>query len=932
MKPSTFTPKLLRQRSFFRFLLPLFAIFLGLGASQSVLAQSTVATSNVSLTISQSGVTSPSGNYDTNTATAGPFVFNNKDFGTFNLASDTFILNGGTITINEDPADNFDQGELLFRVFPGTLATGTAPAFTSLALTNGGTSGGIRTFTLSTAAQNILASAVAGSATGASNRFDVRFRVTDNSGGAQILTTIRKSVFTSIGSPTPATNIGGAPTNTQSDVLINTTGTLTPNTTYTTSAFQGANLGSYDINTGKLTLNGGDATTFESNGDIVQSVRLVYQIIKPVQPGTPTTVVFPTSNIGLQQSAVGPLSGGTSRTFGNATALRNLISGLANSGIGNYNITVRFEADVLTVGGTIYTVRDPANGGYTATFSTTGVPILLLTWEGDVNDDYFNPGNWDLNRIPDLTTNVLVPDYGSGTGRVAPNINAGVIFTATPSGFPGAVGGTVDNTASGPALARNVELGGSTQALRSITRLVKGRWKINGSFSNFFDSFIQRQQTTVEFSSPGNATISNGTFVNVDISGGGTKTLTGVMTIAVSLNFLPNGGLLTTDVSQPSSNYVTLSNRSVDAPDGAQLTGETDASPIPSYIRGFVRTQRTDVMANEMKNGMPDPRTFGNMGMTLYFTGTSNPGDIDVTRNTAESYTPLAGNPGAQTARYGIRRIFGVRPGNSNGIVADLTFHYLDSELQNLGPAPSNGFILEQNLGLFLSTSGGNQFGSLGRTSLDQVNNILTRDGVRTFATFTLGDLTNPLPVTLTGFDAKRMGVDAFVTWETASEQNSKGYNVQVSNDGKTYRTLAFVPSESPNSSTPKSYNFLDTEANKLGARYYRLEQVDLSGKSTFYAPRIVTFEGKVTSAGIIAYPNPYTDNVHLSLNSAVSGTGIVRVLDIAGRQVAAHDLSISIGSNDLSIAKMGELKAGVYILKVSLPSGETKSMKVVKQ
>ena len=107
---------------------------------------------------------------------------------------------------------------------------------------------------------------------------------------------------------------------------------------------------------------------------------------------------------------------------------------------------------------------------------------------------------------------------------------------------------------------------------------------------------------------------------------------------------------------------------------------------------------------------------------------------------------------------------------------------------------------------------------------------------------------------------------------------------------------------------------------------------MDLSGKTTYYAPRIVNFEGKAIAAGIVAYPNPYTDNVHLSLNSAVSGTGTVRVLDIAGRQIAAHDLQVNIGSNDLTIDHMSELKAGIYILKVSLPSGETKSMKVVKQ
>ena len=263
-----------------------------------------------------------------------------------------------------------------------------------------------------------------------------------------------------------------------------------------------------------------------------------------------------------------------------------------------------------------------------------------------------------------------------------------------------------------------------------------------------------------------------------------------------------------------------------------------------------------------------------------------------------------------------------------------MTFRYLDTELTNLGPL-GNGSVAEPNLALFVSTSGGNQFGGLGRDALDQVNNILTKTGVRTFATFTLGDIDKPLPVSLTGFDAKRTGADALVTWQTASEQNNKGFNVQVSTDGKTYRKIGFVASETPNSTAPKAYAFTDTEKNKAGTRYYRLEQLDLDGKSTFFAPRVVTFEGKAaeTSASIVAYPNPLNDEIlHLSLNSSVSGTGVVRILDMTGRQVAQRNLAITIGSNDVTVENMSELKSGLYILNVMLPSGEKKSMKITKQ
>ncbi|GAA4046301.1 hypothetical protein GCM10022409_35480 [Hymenobacter glaciei] len=922
MQTLTFTPKLLRQRRFLSFLLPLFAIFVGLGSPQSVLAQAAVTDNTVTLNIKGTSTT-----LNTQNPTAGPGVFNGANLGTFDLANsaDVLNLNGATLTIN-DPSGVYNDGQLLFRIY---MTGSSAPGFTSISLGTGSLSAGVRTFTVTGLNRNLLTSLTGGAGTG--YNFDVIFRANDNNTFGSSITSapVKTATFTVTGTPIAPTNIGN------SNVFINTTGATTPNTTYGASSgavpqFQGANLGAYDINTGKLTLNGGDLTTFESGGDAVQGARLIYQIVKPIQPGTPNPIIFSPSQIALVQVGTGTAqNGGTSRLYSNNTALRNIISGLANFGVGTFNISVRYEADVLRNGSPTILRDDNGGTGYTASFTTTGIPILVDTWTGVINDDWFNSGNWDLNRVPDFNTNVIIPDFGVGNTKPYPNINAGVIFNTF-----GGSGPAVNNTNSGPAICRDVDMQGSSQAQRSILRLVNGRWMVYGSFSNSFDSYIQRLGSSapaiLEFAGTGNQTITGGTFTRVELSGGGTKNLTGIMSVSLSMKFQPNGGLFTTDPSNPDKNYLEFSNRSVDAPDGAQLLGETDAA----YVRGFLKTVRTSVQANEVdSNGNPDPRTFGNIGLTLLFGGTNNPGDVTVTRNTAESYTPLVPTNGG-SARFGIRRIFGVRPSFSGPLVATLTFRYLDTELVNLGPQ-GTGSVPEPNLALFVSTSGGNQFGGLGRDALDQVNNILTKTGVRTFATFTLGDIDKPLPVSLTGFDAKRNGADALVTWQTASEQNNKGYNVQVSVDGKNYRNVGFVASETPNSTAPKAYAFTDTEKNKAGVRYYRLEQLDLDGKSTFFAPRVVTFDGKAAEAStsIVAYPNPLNnETLHLSLNSSVSGTAVVRILDMTGRQVGQRQVAITLGSNDIPVENMSELKSGLYILNVMLPSGEKKTMKVTKQ
>lgn len=937
MKTLTFTQKLLRQSRLFSALLPMFALFVGLGFTQSAQA-GIVGPNGSTLYVDQSGTGS-----GPNTTYPAP-AFDGTNLGTYDINVGQLLLNGGTFTTTEtdDATYTYSVASAVidFSVFPSNTTQTALQTITltqTSVTTNPSTGARTRTFSLTNAQQNLIRQA----AVTAAGNYSVytQFRATgvrtnrstgavqginlrdDNSGLGYV------ADFSVTGTAIPATNIGN------SNVFINVTGTTTPNVTYgasstTTPRFQGANLGSYDVNTGTLTLNGGNVTTFESGGDVVQNARLIYQIVKPAQNGQ-APILFPASNIALvQNSATTDANGNTTRTFSNNTALRNLINGLANSGIGNFNLIVRFESDVINAAGSLVQVQDNNGGaGYVATFSTTGVPILTDTWTGNVNDDWFNPANWDLNRIPDATTNAIVPDFGTGSTKPYPNINAGVTFTTSN-------GTTANNTASGPAMTRDLLLRGSSQAQRTILRLIAGRLRVFGDFTNLQDSFIQRQGSVFELSGVNQTFTGGSNFDAVEISGGGVKTLTGTMYIGGSLTFLPNGGVITTDVSRVNTNFIDFGDRSATSPNGAQLIGETEVA----YIRGFVRTNRANVLANEVDaNGNPDPRTFGNLGMTLFFKGANNPGDVLVTRNTAESYTPLTTTSQGTTARYGIRRIFGVRPGspntNNGGLVADLTFHYRDAELVNLGPT-GTGSVAEPNLALFVSTSGGNQFGFLGVDALDQVNNILTKNNVRTFATFTLGDRFAPLPVTLTGFDAKRVGNDALITWQTASEQNSRGYEVQVSTNGETFRTLGFVASEAPNSVRPLSYSYVDVERNKAGQRYYRLRQIDVDGKDTFFAPRVVNFEGKATETAMTAYPNPFgnSDNLHLSLQSATAGDGMVQIIDMTGRVVSQEKVDITTGNNEVTLSRLGDLKGGLYQVHFVLPSGQVQNLKVMKQ
>ena len=168
-----------------------------------------------------------------------------------------------------------------------------------------------------------------------------------------------------------------------------------------------------------------------------------------------------------------------------------------------------------------------------------------------------------------------------------------------------------------------------------------------------------------------------------------------------------------------------------------------------------------------------------------------------------------------------------------------------------------------------------------------------------------------PLPVHFKSFNADRQSASKVnITWTTAMEQNSKGFNVQK-NVGGEWKTIAFVFSqtEDGNSSSDLTYSFRDAN-NEKGITQYRIQQVDLDGNAKYSDIRAIRGEG--TAAKIVVYPNPSADG---KLNLVFEGNNEVRdvqVNDMQGRVVKSYK---GITNNILVIER---LSSGFYTIKIT--------------
>jgi hypothetical protein len=183
----------------------------------------------------------------------------------------------------------------------------------------------------------------------------------------------------------------------------------------------------------------------------------------------------------------------------------------------------------------------------------------------------------------------------------------------------------------------------------------------------------------------------------------------------------------------------------------------------------------------------------------------------------------------------------------------------------------------------------------------------------------------NPLPVTLiflTATDENNKYIE--LQWATASETDNSGFEVQRSTDGATFADLGFVAGHL-NSTTIQSYNYDDNTAQPGITYYYRLNQVDVDGHSTYTQIVAAALQGATGFAITDLAPNPANTQVALNILSNVNTTAKVVMTDMLGREVVSEEVSLSIGYNTTEI-DLAAVAAGAYT--VTLISGTINSSK----
>ncbi len=260
-----------------------------------------------------------------------------------------------------------------------------------------------------------------------------------------------------------------------------------------------------------------------------------------------------------------------------------------------------------------------------------------------------------------------------------------------------------------------------------------------------------------------------------------------------------------------------------------------------------------------------------------------------------------------------IERYYEIVPSKNNGgLSATLTFTYHDTELNGLS---------ESNLAVFKSEDEGSTWLEEGQDDRNVDANTVTLDGLESFSRWTLGSENSPLPVELASFEGRLAASNAVeLTWTTASETNSAGFEVQHrASEGANWSELGYVESKAEGGTSTESSTYRYRAADlPVGTHRFRLRQVDINGTATLSDPITVRIE--MTDPVLLSAPAPNPVRGVATLSFAVKetqGTTLTLYNALGQRVATVYEGTPTPGESQTLQLGTTELASGVYFLRL---------------
>jgi len=243
-------------------------------------------------------------------------------------------------------------------------------------------------------------------------------------------------------------------------------------------------------------------------------------------------------------------------------------------------------------------------------------------------------------------------------------------------------------------------------------------------------------------------------------------------------------------------------------------------------------------------------------------------------------------------------------------------------KLNSVAHANSNSFWVVGANGTILNTTDlGNNWMSFDNLTTEDLNSVFFTNENTGWIGGSNGTILeyheDILPVELQAFKAEAENSKVILNWNTATETNNRGFDIERKINGEEWTKIGFVAG-SGNSSSPKSYSFIDEDLFGGSVFHYRLKQLSIDGSYEYFPQDGIEVEVVPAKFELEQnYPNPFNPSTTINFSLPKAAQLKINVYNMLGELVQ----TIAEGNYEAGYHKVdfnaGNLSSGAYIYRL---------------
>jgi hypothetical protein len=154
---------------------------------------------------------------------------------------------------------------------------------------------------------------------------------------------------------------------------------------------------------------------------------------------------------------------------------------------------------------------------------------------------------------------------------------------------------------------------------------------------------------------------------------------------------------------------------------------------------------------------------------------------------------------------------------------------------------------------------------------------------------------------------------NVLLTWTTLNENKNNNYEIELSENGSSFRTIGSTPAKPADGATAK-YDYQYHVDQPVGGKlYFRIKQIN--GKAASYSDVRIINMGDDAFPGVRIYPNPVVRNINLEFDRPLTGNFRVELSNQVGQVVYSTSIRLS-NSPALQVQLSNPPPPGIYYLR----------------